>query len=81
LFIKKTFDVEIAVELTKLGPYDHFGGVTIFFDRPYADTIKAKGPLKCLRIDDGKFKDVLEPMVRVFQRNTAQYAAFISAPV
>jgi hypothetical protein len=32
-------------------------------------------------MDDRKFKDVLEPMVRVFQRNAAQYAAFISAPV
>ncbi|CAF1056014.1 unnamed protein product [Rotaria sordida] len=78
---KTTSNNGSRVKITKLGPYDHFGGLSLFFHKPYAATVQAIGPLKCLKMDDKKFQTNLQPKLIDLERAAQQYNAFINFPV
>ncbi|CAF0722610.1 unnamed protein product [Adineta steineri] len=78
---QKPSDDEAAVEVSKLGPSDYFGEIALLFDRPRAATVKAKGPLKCVKLDRGRFERVLGPISDILKRNVAQYNSFINLAV
>jgi len=78
---QKPSDDEAAVEVSKLGPSDYFGEIALLFDRPRAATVKAKGPLKCVKMDRGRFERVLGPISDILKRNVAQYNSFINLAV
>lgn len=40
-----------AVEVGRLGPSDYFGEIALLLDRPRAATVRAAGPLKCVKLD------------------------------
>lgn len=78
---QKPSDDEPAVEVSKLGPSDYFGEIALLFDRPRAATVKAKGPLKCVKMDRNRFERVLGPISDILKRNVAQYNSFINLAV
>jgi cAMP-dependent protein kinase regulator len=78
---QKPSDDEPAVEVSRLGPSDYFGEIALLFDRPRAATVKAKGPLKCVKMDRGRFERVLGPISDILKRNVAQYNSFINLAV
>lgn len=78
---QKPSDDEAAVEVSKLGPSDYFGEIALLFDRPRAATVKAKGPLKCVKMDRNRFERVLGPISDILKRNVAQYNSFINLAV
>lgn len=78
---QKPSDDEPAVEVSKLGPSDYFGEIALLFDRPRAATVKAKGPLKCVKMDRYRFERVLGPISDILKRNVAQYNSFINLAV
>ncbi|CAF1672721.1 unnamed protein product [Adineta ricciae] len=78
---QKPSDDEAAVEVSKLGPSDYFGEIALLFDRPRAATVKAKGPLKCVKMDRHRFERVLGPISDILKRNVAQYNSFINLAV
>ena len=67
--------------MSKLGPSDYFGEIALLFDRPRAATVKAKGPLKCVKMDRYRFERVLGPISDILKRNVAQYNSFINLAV
>lgn len=78
---QKPSDDEPAVEVSRLGPSDYFGEIALLFDRPRAATVKAKGPLKCVKMDRGRFERVLGPISDILKRNVTQYNSFINLAV
>ena len=78
---QKPSDDEAAIEVSKLGPSDYFGEIALLFDRPRAATVKAKGPLKCVKMDRNRFERVLGPISDILKRNVAQYNSFINLAV
>ncbi|CAF0813907.1 unnamed protein product [Didymodactylos carnosus] len=78
---QKRSDDEQPVEVSKLGPSDFFGEIALLFDRPRAATVKARGPLKCVKMDRGRFERVLGPISDILKRNVAQYNSFINLAV
>ncbi|CAH0729765.1 unnamed protein product, partial [Brenthis ino] len=40
-----------AEEVGRLGPSDYFGEIALLLDRPRAATVRAAGPLKCVKLD------------------------------
>jgi len=78
---QKPSDDEAAVEVSQLGPSDYFGEIALLFDRPRAATVKAKGPLKCVKMDRNRFERVLGPISDILKRNVAQYNSFINLAV
>ena len=45
------------VEVGRLGPSDYFGEIALILDRPRAATVTARGPLKCVKLDRGRYVD------------------------
>ena len=43
------------VEVGRLGPSDYFGEIALILDRPRAATVTARGPLKCVKLDRGRY--------------------------
>ncbi|UJR24582.1 hypothetical protein I4U23_005957 [Adineta vaga] len=78
---QKPSDDEAAIEVSKLGPSDYFGEIALLFDRPRAATVKAKGLLKCVKMDRHRFERVLGPISDILKRNVAQYNSFINLAV
>ena len=78
---QKPSDDELAVEVSQLGPSEYFGEIALLFDRPRAATVKAKGPLKCVKMDRNRFERVLGPISDILKRNVAQYNSFINLAV
>lgn len=54
------------------------GEIALIFDRPRAATVVAKGPLKCVKLDRGRFERVLGPCADILKRNIAQYNSYVS---
>jgi len=69
---------EEAVEVGKLGQSDYFGEIALLLDRPRAATVVAKGQLKCVKLDRGRFERVLGPCSDILKRNISQYNSFVS---
>jgi cAMP-dependent protein kinase regulator len=78
---QKPSEDEPAVEVSRLGPSDYFGEIALLFDRPRAATVKAKGPLRCVKMDRNRFERVLGPISDILKRNVAQYNSFINLAV
>lgn len=71
-------DNEEPVEVGKLGPSDYFGEIALLLDRPRAATVVAKGQLKCVKLDRGRFERVLGPCSDILKRSISQYNSFVS---
>ncbi|XP_062526781.1 cAMP-dependent protein kinase R1 isoform X2 [Bombyx mori] len=70
-----------AVEVGRLGPSDYFGEIALLLDRPRAATVRAHGPLKCVKLDRARFERVLGLCADILKRNIAQYNSFVSLSV
>merc|ERR1711874_49638 len=71
--IVKQGEAEPPVEVGQLGPSDYFGEIALLLDRPRAATVTARGPLKCVKLDRGRFERVLGPCADILKRNITQY--------
>merc|ERR1719510_1277362 len=69
------------VEVGRLGPSDYFGEIALLLDRPRAATVTARGPLKCVKLDRGRFERVLGPCSEILKRNIQQYNSYVSLSV
>lgn len=69
------------VEVGRLGPSDYFGEIALILDRPRAATVTARGPLKCVKLDRGRFERVLGPCSEILKRNIQQYNSYVSLSV
>merc|ERR1712223_977466 len=69
------------VEVGRLGPSDYFGEIALILDRPRAATVTARGPLKCVKLDRGRFERVLGPCSEIPKRNIQQYNSYVSLSV
>lgn len=72
---------EEGVEVGRLGPSDYFGEIALLLDRPRAATVTARGPLKCVKLDRGRFERVLGPCSEILKRNIQQYNSYVSLSV
>merc|ERR1712165_577687 len=72
---------EDGVEVGRLGPSDYFGEIALLLDRPRAATVTARGPLKCVKLDRGRFERVLGPCSEILKRNIQQYNSYVSLSV
>jgi len=72
---------EDPVEVGLLGPSDYFGEIALLLDRPRAATVTARGPLKCVKLDRGRFERVLGPCSEILKRNIQQYNSYVSLSV
>lgn len=72
---------EEPVEVGRLGPSDYFGEIALMLDRPRAATVTARGPLKCVKLDRGRFERVLGPCSEILKRNIQQYNSYVSLSV
>lgn len=68
-------------EVGRLGRSDYFGEIALLFNRPRAATVKAQGPLKCLKLDRDCFERLLGPCVDILKRNMENYNSLISLSV
>merc|ERR1711872_669197 len=72
---------EDSQEVGVLGPSDYFGEIALMLDRPRAATVTAVGPLKCVKLDRGRFERVLGPCSEILKRNIQQYNSYVSLSV
>lgn len=72
---------EPQVEVGQLGPGDYFGEVALLFNRPRAATVKASGPLKCVKLDRARFERLLGNLADILKRNMEHYNSLISLSV
>ncbi|XP_003387676.1 PREDICTED: cAMP-dependent protein kinase type I-alpha regulatory subunit-like [Amphimedon queenslandica] len=77
---RKTEDGEY-IEVGQLGPSDYFGEIALLLKRPRAATVRAKGSLKCVKLDRARFERVLGPCQDILKRNIAQYNSFVQLVV
>lgn len=68
-------------EVGRLGRSDYFGEIALLFNRPRAATVKAQGPLKCLKLDRACFERLLGPCADILKRNMENYNSLISLSV
>lgn len=68
-------------EVGRLGRSDYFGEIALLFNRPRAATVKAQGPLKCLKLDRACFERLLGPCADILKRNLENYNSLISLSV
>merc|ERR1711863_196550 len=57
------------------------GEIALLLDRPRAATVTARGPLKCVKLDRGRFERVLGPCSEILKRNIQQYNSYVSLSV
>ena len=69
------------MEVGKLAPSEYFGEVALLLDRPRAATVVARGPLRCVRLDRGRFERVLGPCADILKRNISKYNSYVSISV
>lgn len=65
------------IEVGRLGPSEYFGEVALLLDRPRAATVTARGPLRCVKLDRGRFERVLGPISDILKRNMLQYNSYV----
>ena len=57
------------------------GEIALLLKRPRAATVRAKGTLKCVKLDRARFERVLGPCQDILKRNIAQYNSFVQLVV
>ena len=57
------------------------GEIALLLKRPRAATVKAKGVLKCVKLDRARFERVLGPCQDILKRNISQYNSFVQLVV
>lgn len=72
---------EDYIEVSRLGQSDYFGEIALVLNRPRAATVRAKGTLKCVKLDRQRFERVLGPCIDILKRNIQQYNSFVSLVV
>ncbi|CAC5415592.1 PRKAR [Mytilus coruscus] len=79
--LQRKSDDEEPIEVGRLGVSDYFGEIALILDRPRAATVIARGQLKCVKLDRGRFERVLGPCSDILKRNISQYNSFVSLSV
>ncbi|GIY19487.1 cAMP-dependent protein kinase regulatory subunit [Caerostris darwini] len=62
--LQRRSEGEPQVEVGHLGTSDYFGEIALLLDRPRAATVKAKGPLKCIKLDRARFERFIWPNIQ-----------------
>lgn len=75
--LQRRSDNEDFIEVGKLGPSDYFGEIALLLNRPRAATVVARGLLKCVKLDRGRFERVLGPCGEILKRNIQHYNSFV----
>ena len=57
------------------------GEIALLLKRPRAATVKARGTLKCVKLDRARFERVLGPCQDILKRNISQYNSFVQLVV
>jgi len=57
------------------------GEIALLLKRPRAATVKARGLLRCVKLDRARFERVMGPCVDILKRNINQYNSFVSLVV
>lgn len=57
------------------------GEIALLLKRPRAATVRARGNLKCVKLDRARFERVLGPCQDILKRNIAQYNSFVQLVV
>lgn len=57
------------------------GEIALLLKRPRAATVKARGSLRCVKLDRARFERVMGPCVDILKRNINQYNSFVSLVV
>ncbi|WAQ95945.1 KAPR-like protein, partial [Mya arenaria] len=76
--LQRRSDNEEPVEVGRLGTSDYFGEIALLLNRPRAATVISRGPLKCVKLDRGRFERVLGPCSDILKRNISQYNSYVS---
>ena len=79
--LQRKSENEEPIEVGRLGVSDYFGEIALILDRPRAATVVARGQLKCVKLDRGRFERVLGPCSDILKRNISQYNSFVSLSV
>ncbi|XP_052764959.1 cAMP-dependent protein kinase regulatory subunit-like isoform X1 [Mya arenaria] len=79
--LQRRSDNEEPVEVGRLGTSDYFGEIALLLNRPRAATVISRGPLKCVKLDRGRFERVLGPCSDILKRNISQYNSYVSLSV
>lgn len=79
--LQRKSENEDPIEVGRLGVSDYFGEIALILDRPRAATVVARGQLKCVKLDRGRFERVLGPCSDILKRNISQYNSFVSLSV
>ncbi|GFS54711.1 cAMP-dependent protein kinase regulatory subunit [Nephila pilipes] len=74
-------DQNLKLRVGHLGPSSYFSEIALLLDRPRAATVKAKGPLKCIKLDRARFERILGPCADILKRNMTHYNSLISLSV
>ncbi|XP_072029233.1 cAMP-dependent protein kinase regulatory subunit-like isoform X2 [Amphiura filiformis] len=75
--LQRRSENEDFIEVGKLGPSDYFGEIALLLNRPRAATVIARGQLKCVKLDRGRFERVLGPCGEILKRNIQHYNSFV----
>jgi hypothetical protein len=68
---------EPYIPLLNLGRGDHFGAISLVFDRPSVASVKANGDLTCAKMCKSKFKATFKPVILLLQQKAFDYESFI----
>lgn len=78
----KNYHLTSFCDAIDIEPVQFFPGeIALLLDRPRAATVRAKGPLKCIKLDRARFERILGPCADILKRNMTHYNSLISLSV
>ncbi len=67
---------ELPVEMSRLGPKEYFGAKSLFFNQKPGASVKAHGPLTCVKMKKEHFESEVAPVLLFLKNKAEQYISF-----